>query len=90
LRDRRWPALRLLALRRDGWKCVKCGSRHRLEVDHILSVATRPDLAFDLDNTQTLCGSCHAKKTRQERGIGDTDPERNRWRTAVDDLARGQ
>lgn len=90
LRDRRWPALRLMALRRDGWRCVQCGSRHRLEVDHIQSVATRPDLAFTLDNTQTLCGSCHSKKTAIERGRVTDCPERTKWRTAVDTLARGQ
>lgn len=89
LRDRRWPALRLEALRRDGWQCVQCGRRGRLEVDHILPVRERPDLAFVLANLQSLCGSCHAKKTRQEFAIPEPDPERNRWRTAVADLARG-
>lgn len=43
-----------MAKRRDGFRCVKCGQRIRLEVDHVLPVRDRPDLAFDLSNLQTL------------------------------------
>lgn len=63
-----WKALRLAALRRDGWCCVRCGERRGLEVDHILRVGTHPAGAFDLDNLQCLCGRCHAAKTRTEVG----------------------
>jgi 5-methylcytosine-specific restriction endonuclease McrA len=80
LRDPRWPALRLQALRRDGWACVKCGARGRLEVDHIERVDKRPDLAFELSNTQSLCGTCHNAKTRRELGQAPPDPERRKWR----------
>ncbi|MEO0958930.1 MAG: HNH endonuclease signature motif containing protein [Pseudomonadota bacterium] len=86
LRDRRWPALRLAAKRRDGWRCVACGSRHRLEVDHIKPVRDRPDLAFDLDNLQTLCGSCHSKKTIEEIGLSKKNSDREAWRSAVKEL----
>ncbi|MEM9782352.1 MAG: HNH endonuclease signature motif containing protein [Pseudomonadota bacterium] len=83
IRDRRWPSLRLAALRRDGWCCVQCGARGRLEVDHIKPVRDAPDLAFDLDNLQCLCPSCHARKTREEIGLGKPNPERDKWRDAV-------
>jgi 5-methylcytosine-specific restriction endonuclease McrA len=83
-KDRRWPALRLQALRRDGWQCRVCGSRLRLEVDHVEPVFKRPDLAFDLDNLQVLCARHHAEKTRRE--IGATDPERDRWRALLSHL----
>lgn len=79
-RDRRWPALRTMAKRRDGWQCVKCGSRYRLEVDHIERVLDAPDRAFDLDNLQTLCGPCHGAKTRLETGHPELSPERKKWR----------
>ena len=54
IRDKRWPALRYRAKRRDDWKCVKCGAVGRLEVDHINPVRTHPELAFDLNNLQSL------------------------------------
>ncbi|QFT46793.1 HNH endonuclease [Roseivivax sp. THAF40] len=79
-RDRRWPALRLEAKRRDGWKCVECGSKHRLEVDHIEPIRTHPEKAFELGNLQTLCGGCHGRKTRLECGHPELPPERRKWR----------
>jgi 5-methylcytosine-specific restriction endonuclease McrA len=84
-KDRRWPALRLQALRRDGWQCRVCGSRHRLEVDHIEPVFKRPDLAFVLDNTQVLCARHHAEKTRRETGR-ELTPEQERWRALLSHL----
>lgn len=33
--------------------------QHTLEVDHILPVATHPELEFTLSNLRTLCRSCH-------------------------------
>lgn len=81
--DRRWPALRMRARDRDGWQCVKCGSRNRLEVDHIEPVRKRPDLAFVLSNLQTLCASCHTKKTRIELGFKPLSPARKAWKQLV-------
>ncbi|MFZ5693902.1 MAG: HNH endonuclease [Pseudomonadota bacterium] len=86
IRDKRWPALRLAAKRRDGWRCVKCGARGRLEVDHIQPVRTHPERAFDLQNLQSLCASCHARKTAAETGIAPLSPERQAWR----DLLKGK
>lgn len=93
---------RLVAFRRDGWTCVRCGwqpacvresklfpetldlppesvileelaaayrrNRNHLHADHILDVETRPDLADDVSNLQTLCRDCHAIKTGKKRG----------------------
>lgn len=80
LRTARWRALRLEALRRDGFKCVVCGSRRRLEVDHIEPVRNAPDRAFDLTNLQTLCAADHTRKTRIECGRPVLSPERQQWR----------
>ena len=84
----RWKALRLKALERDDWRCVQCPERRGLEVDHILSVRTRPDLAWSLDNLQCLCGRCHARKTRIEIGLGRPDPAREAWKRLVRDMDR--
>lgn len=77
--DPRWPSLRIAAKRRDGFQCVQCGSRHRLEVDHIASVQTRRDLAFDLANLQTLCARCHGAKTRFEMTGRPPNPRIDEW-----------
>jgi 5-methylcytosine-specific restriction protein A len=78
--DKRWPALRLAAKRRDCFKCVKCGAFGRLEVDHIKPVRTHPELAFDLSNLQSLCTVCHSRKTSVECGWVQLTPERQAWR----------
>jgi 5-methylcytosine-specific restriction endonuclease McrA len=89
-RTRRWAALRLEALRRDGFRCVECGGRSRLQVDHVQPVRTHPELAWSLGNLQTLCGRCHGAKTRNEIGIPGTTPQRRAWLAAVQELRRGK
>lgn len=79
-KDKRWPALRQQALRRDGYKCVQCGAHGRLEVDHIKPSRDYPELAFDLDNLQSLCGSCHGLKTYVEMTGREPDPQKVKWR----------
>lgn len=78
--DKRWPALRLAAKRRDGFKCVQCGERGRLEVDHIQRVKDAPELAFVLTNLQSLCSKCHSSKTATECGWIPLSPQRRAWR----------
>lgn len=86
-KTQRWKAVRLQAKRRDGWKCVTCGSVGRLEVDHIIPVRAAPERAYDLTNLQTLCSSCHSRKTRVEIGLGsEPNPRRLAWGEAVSAL----
>ncbi|SRR5712691_5229009 len=40
------------------------------EVDHIVELARRPDLAFVESNLQGLCCPCHAVKSARERASG--------------------
>lgn len=56
-----WKIYRQIVLRRDGFACVECGSKHDLNVDHkrypqIIGHERPEDL-------QTLCLYCHAEKT---------------------------
>lgn len=87
-RDRRWPALRQATLRRDGWCCVQCQSKLRLQVDHVLPVRANPELAFDPGNLQVLCGSCHSRKTRIEAGHPPLSEDRLKWRSLVREMTR--
>lgn len=87
-RSPRWKSVRFLAKRRDGWKCVGCGAAGRLEVDHVKPVRTHPELAFDLGNLQSLCVSCHSRKTRIEVGLDPLNPARQAWRKLVRELHR--
>lgn len=84
----RWKTLRMQALERDGWACVQCGERRRLEVDHVLPVKTHPELSYSLANLQCLCGRCHSRKTRIEIGLGRPDPKREAWKALVQDMRR--
>lgn len=87
-RTQRWKALRLKALDRDEWRCVQCGERRGLEVDHVLPVRDRPELAWSIDNLQCLCGRCHSRKTRLEIGLGQPNPAREAWKSLVRELDR--
>lgn len=87
-RGPRWKALRLQALERDGWQCVACGARQRLECDHIEPVRDSPELSYVLSNLQILCGRCHARKTRVEVGHKPLPPKRQEWRNLLHGMQR--
>ena len=85
---RRWQSVRHAVLERDGWACVACGERRRLEVDHIKPVRTHPELAFNPANCQAICGKCHTRKTRIEIGHKPLSKPRQEWRDNVQALER--
>lgn len=69
---------RTLALDRDGWCCVLCGTPTKT-VDHI-----DRSRGHELTNLRALCagrGSCHARKTATESAASrprrERDPERH-------------
>lgn len=54
------PEVRFAVYSRDGWRCVFCGSRKRLTLDHVYPWSLGgPDTE---DNLQTLCRSCNSRK----------------------------
>lgn len=48
--------------KRDGNKCVRCGSRYKLQAHHKLRFSEYPELRYEVDNGETLCIDCHAKE----------------------------
>ena len=52
-----WKVVRLEALDRDGWHCVKCGRYGKMEVHHKTSL--KDGGTNELENLETLCTRCH-------------------------------
>lgn len=69
-RTARWARLRQYVGQRDFWMCQACLKAGREEsgneIDHILRASIKQDLFWDASNLQTLCKSCHSKKTKAE------------------------
>ena len=56
LKSANWRALRDKILKRDGWKCTKCGGKYNLHVHHLTYEHVGEELLKDL---KTLCRKCH-------------------------------
>ena len=65
-----WRKLRRQALIRDEWLCQMClkeGILTQAKIgDHIIPIKQDWDKRLDIDNIQSLCMSCHNKKTNEE------------------------
>ena len=59
-RDDVAEAVRVEVWRRDGGRCVQCGSKRRLQFDHLIPV--RLGGASSIDNLQLLCADCNRAK----------------------------
>lgn len=62
---RKWREARARQLDHEP-QCRWCGSRERLEVDHVLQLAEGGS-KWDAANLQTLCKACHELKSAQDR-----------------------
>lgn len=49
---------RRAVLERDGYICIWCGAKDKLEADHIKRWSDYPELRFAIDNGRTLCKPC--------------------------------
>lgn len=56
-----------IILKRDNYQCVICGATDNLEIDHIIAVCNGGKRS--IANGQTLCVSCHDKKTVIDKAI---------------------
>ena len=75
---RHWSKVRLVVLDRDGWACVRCQKKGRLEVDHRVPMEAGGSV-YAFENCQTLCVSYHREKSRGERRRRKPDPEVAKW-----------
>jgi hypothetical protein len=61
-----WKAVRMMALKKHGYRCLCCGASPAtgavIHVDHIKPRKFFPALALDVENLQTLCGDCNMGK----------------------------
>jgi 5-methylcytosine-specific restriction protein A len=75
-----WERVQKRAMDRDNYICVLCKQRNpelvtiAVLVDHIIPVDKANPLAdpnrLDMKNLQSLCESCHQRKTAREQGKG--------------------
>jgi thymidylate synthase (FAD) len=54
-------------VKQKGGKCSSCGATERLHIHHIKTVKNHPELAFEENNLELLCASCHA--SHHKRGV---------------------
>ena len=53
------------AIKRDGHKCLYCGTTEDLTLHHIFPKWKYPELYADVNNLATLCTSCHESYHRE-------------------------
>lgn len=70
----RWARLRLAILARDHGLCQACLRAGKTtpgnQIDHIRRAEENPELFWRTDNLQTLCQTCHSRKTIEETNHG--------------------
>jgi 5-methylcytosine-specific restriction enzyme A len=75
--SREWKAMRIIILTESIY-CIKCLEKgikeYANEIDHIIDIKIRPDLAFVKSNLQALCKACHSKKT-----IAENSPRKQKY-----------
>lgn len=64
-RTARWRKLRAEKIAAAP-RCERCGEPAS-SVDHIIPHRGREEFAFNMDNLQSLCARCHARKSREDR-----------------------
>jgi 5-methylcytosine-specific restriction endonuclease McrA len=55
----RWKNFANEVKRRDGYKCVKCGSTTTLQAHHKIYYQNRYPWDYSIDFLETLCSKCH-------------------------------
>lgn len=60
-RSKNYEQWKYYVKKRDGFKCVQCGSSERLNVHHIEMYSEKIEPRIKLKNGVTLCYNCHSK-----------------------------
>lgn len=69
-RNHWWSTASVMAKKRDGWRCVECGSQIGLEAHHLIPVLGRHGESgchHHLEGLVTLCADCHLEAHRELR-----------------------
>lgn len=68
--SKKWIELRYIALEQGNGRCSLCGATAadgvQIHVDHIKPRSKFPELQYDLNNTQILCGDCNFGKSNYD------------------------
>lgn len=57
-----WKRARYDTGGRYGWRCMACGDKLNIRIDHIKPLRKYWDLRLDRDNLQVLCNDCNMGK----------------------------
>jgi len=68
----KWAETRTKVLKRDGYRCVRCGSTELLDVHH--RIARQHGGTDDLDNLETLCRKCHQDTPTYMKSLREESP----------------
>ncbi len=63
------PIVVQAVLDRDCYACVICGSDDRIQIAHIASRGSRPDLYNEMTNLCVLCYECHMVRMHSKAEI---------------------
>lgn len=75
-----WMQLRLFVFERDGYRCLRCGTRKRLSCDHVRPIARGG--VTNAANLQTLCVDYNQWKREQTIDYRNTTTHRDKqWQS---------
>jgi 5-methylcytosine-specific restriction endonuclease McrA len=57
-----WKEIREVVFAKFGHRCLQCGSKKHLQIDHIIPRYKNINLQYSLDNLQPLCAKCNKNK----------------------------
>ena len=60
------PELRQMVFKRDGYQCVKCGTKKELHCHHVEGILWEPLESADVDMCITVCKNCHMEIHKKE------------------------
>lgn len=86
--DKEYKEWILAVFKRDGFKCILCGSNRRIQAHHITRHADSVSARTNIKNAACLCYECHSKITGNEDAWASTliskirgyDEKEDNWR----------